>query len=154
MNITLYKYSNRTLIANKLADKSMIAMWSGDITPYGEFNSSKVVFRLSEKYEANYCRYEYNGNTYYGFCTVSADSKGLYTYNITVDALSTCWYDGCFNLPVLVLRKTGGTSVSVDDGIPWQDTMDKIQHNIANRSNGCHILVQCVWQNYDYTSIY
>lgn len=149
MNITLYKYSNRSLIANKMEDRDLITLFSGNITPYGEFNGQKVSFRLSDLYQANYCKYEFNGKNYYGYVNVDVDSKGLYVYNVVVDALSSCWYNNCFDTPVLVERMTFGQSQNKDSEIVWKDRYLKTQYSLTGKSRNIYILIQAVWCGFE-----
>ena len=149
MNITLYKYSNRSLIANKMEDRELITLFFGNITPYGEFNSQRVSFRLSDLYEANYCKYEFNGKEYYGYVNVDVDSKGLYVYNVVVDALSSCWYNDCFDTNILIERMTFGQSQNKDSEIIWKDRYSKRVIPITGKSRNVYILIQAIWGGFD-----
>ena len=119
MIVSLYKYSNKSHVANKIDGLSPV--FTGDITPYGAFNARTVTFRLSEMYEANLCRYEYNHHAYYGSCTIDVDSNGLYVYSVNIDALTTAWYNNCMSTKNVVKYSKNGNSLRYDDRLFFKE---------------------------------
>ena len=103
MQVTLYRFNGKKDEANKLQG-NITQLFNANVTPYGAFSATNVVFVLDYMYSANYCKYIYNNKTYYGFCTVSVASNGLYEYHVEIDALTTAWYAGCFETSLRVSR--------------------------------------------------
>lgn len=123
MNIHLYNYTGMNSIANKLKDLSPV--YSGDIVPYGRFDSQSVVFRLDTEYVCNYCQYGFNGNTYMGYVNVSVDSEGLYVYRVNVDPLTTAWYKRCMNTLAFIQYSKEGTNQLFDDRITTEQKVHR-----------------------------
>ena len=97
MRVTLYKYTGDSDTANKLL-KQCTVVYNKEVIPYGAFNPNGASFRLDTLHDVNYGKFTYNSHDYYGYVAVSTDSKGIYTYTITTDPLTTAWYAGCFNV--------------------------------------------------------
>lgn len=97
MKVTLYRYIGDSDTANKLL-KSNTVVYDKEVIPYGSFDPAGATFRLDVLLDVNYAKFTYNSHDYYGYVDVSTDSKGLYSYKITTDPLTTAWYAGCFNV--------------------------------------------------------
>ena len=96
MEVVLYKCVYKTDVANKLLNDAVPAFKS-DVIPYGAFDPNSASFRLDTLYDVNYGTYIFNNRRYYGYVDIVVDSKGLYNYTITTDALTTAWYNNCFD---------------------------------------------------------
>lgn len=97
MRVTLYRYIGDSDTANKLL-KSNTIVFDKEVIPYGSFDPAGATFRLDVLLDVNYAKFTYNSHDYYGYVDVSTDSKGIYSYKITTDPLTTAWYAGCFNV--------------------------------------------------------
>ena len=114
MKITLYRYIGDADTANKLL-KQCAVIYNKEVIPYGAFNPNGASFRLDTLHDVNYAKFTYNSHDYYGYVNVSTDSKGIYTYTITTDPLTTAWYAGCFNVGNLCKYSDYGTGKFFDD---------------------------------------
>lgn len=139
MNISLYRFNGQILIANKIS--GLTPVFSGQITPYGEFDSNSVFFKLSHLYDANYAKYTFNGHDYYGAVTVKVDSKGLYNYMVAVDPLTTAWYGGCMNATNICDYSDYPTTELFDDRAKYQTSPAINKLPIANYSDDFRIVM-------------
>lgn len=114
MQVTLYKYTGEQDVANKILQNSTI-VYNQDVIPYGAFDPNGATFRLSELYDVNYGKFTFNNHDYYGYVDISVDSKGLYNYRITTDALTTAWYANCFNTNNLCIYSNYGNNNNLQD---------------------------------------
>ena len=108
MKVTLYRYIGDSDVANKLLRKCTV-IYDKEVIPYGSFNPNGASFRLDTLHDVNYAKFTYNSHDYYGYVDVNTDSKGIYTYTITTDPLTTAWYAGCFNVGNLCAYSDYGT---------------------------------------------
>lgn len=113
MKVTLYRYIGDSDVANKILRKCTV-VYDKEVIPYGAFNPSGASFRLDTLHDVNYAKFTYNSHDYYGYVDVNTDSKGIYTYSITTDSLTTAWYAGCFNVGNLCLYSDYGTGKFFD----------------------------------------
>ena len=114
MKVTLYRYIGDSDTANKLL-KQCTVIYDKEVIPYGAFNPNGASFRLDTLHDVNYAKFTYNSHDYYGYVAVSTDSKGIYTYTITTDPLTTAWYAGCFNVGNKVLYSDSGSNNNLQD---------------------------------------
>lgn len=114
MKVTLYRYIGDSDTANKLL-KSNTVVYDKEVIPYGSFDPAGATFRLDVLLDVNYAKFTYNSHDYYGYVDVSTDSKGLYSYKITTDPLTTAWYAGCFNTGELCKYSDSGSAELFDD---------------------------------------
>lgn len=114
MQVTLYKYTGEQDVANKILQNAT-EVYNQDVTPYGAFDPNGAIFRLSELYDVNYGKFTFNNHDYYGYVDISVDSKGLYNYRITTDALTTAWYADCFNTNNLCIYSNYGNNNNLQD---------------------------------------
>lgn len=113
MRATLYRYTGDSDTANKLL-KSNTVVYDKEVIPYGSFDPAGATFRLDVLLNVNYAKFTYNSHDYYGYVDVSTDSKGLYSYKITTDPLTTAWYAGCFNIGLYCKYSDYGTLLIKD----------------------------------------
>lgn len=113
MRVTLYRYTGDSDTANKLL-KSNTVVYDKEVIPYGAFDPAGATFRLDNLLNVNYAKFTYNSHDYYGYVDVSTDSKGLYSYKITTDPLTTAWYAGCFNTGLYCKYSDYGTLLIKD----------------------------------------
>lgn len=114
LKVTLYRYIGDSDTANKIL-KNCTVVYDKEVIPYGAFNPNGASFRLDTLHDVNYAKFTYNSHDYYGYVDVSTDSKGIYTYTITTDPLTTAWYAGCFNTGNLCKYSDLGTGKFFDD---------------------------------------
>ena len=113
MKVTLYRYIGDSDTANKLL-KSNTVVYDKEVIPYGSFDPAGATFRLDVLLNVNYAKFTYNSHDYYGYVDVSTDSKGIYSYKITTDPLTTAWYAGCFNIGLYCKYSDYGTLLIKD----------------------------------------
>lgn len=113
MKVTLYRYIGDSDVANKLLRKCTV-IYDREVIPYGAFNPDGASFRLDTLHDVNYAKFTYNSHDYYGYVDVNTDSKGIYTYTITTDPLTTAWYAGCFALGLYCKYSDYGTLLIKD----------------------------------------
>lgn len=114
LKVTLYRYTGDSDTANKIL-KNCTVVYDKEVIPYGAFNPNGASFRLDTLHDVNYAKFTYNSHDYYGYVDVSTDSKGIYTYTITTDPLTTAWYAGCFNTGNLCKYSDLGTGKFFDE---------------------------------------
>lgn len=114
MKVTLYRYTGDSDTANKIL-KNCTVVYDKEVIPYGAFNPNGASFRLDTLHDVNYAKFTYNSHDYYGYVDVSTDSKGIYTYTITTDPLTTAWYAGCFNTGNICTYSDSGSNDNLQD---------------------------------------
>lgn len=114
MKVTLYRYIGDSDVANKILRKCTV-VYEREVIPYGAFNPNGASFRLDTLHDVNYAKFTYNSHDYYGYVDVNTDSKGIYTYSITTDPLTTAWYAGCFNVGNKCLYSDLGSNDNIQD---------------------------------------
>lgn len=73
------------------------SLHGGDMIPYGDFDPLNARFVCDTYYNVNFGFFKYKDIYYDGYITVSTLSEGLYQYSFTIDPISTCWDNGCFD---------------------------------------------------------
>lgn len=73
------------------------SLHDGDMIPYGDFDPLNARFVCDTYYNVNFGFFKYKDIYYDGYITVSTLSEGLYQYSFTIDPISTCWDNGCFD---------------------------------------------------------
>ena len=119
MRISLYRFNGKSNVANKV--DNLQALYSADITPYGAFDSTNVVFKLDRMLDANICKYEFNNHAYYGTCEVNVDTDGAYVYNVKSDSLTTAWYNDCMNVNSVCKFSHYGDKKLLDNRINYKN---------------------------------
>lgn len=140
MLITLYKYTGDSDTANKLL-RNCTVIYNKEVVPYGSFNPNGAAFRLDVLLDVNYAKFTYNGHDYYGYVNVSTDSKGLYTYTITTDPLTTAWYAGCFNVGNKVLYSDYGDNLIFDNRAKYKDGINILEIGISPLRKDYYIIL-------------
>lgn len=128
MRISLYRFNGKSNVANKI--DNLQALYSADITPYGAFDSTNVVFILDRLLDANICKYEYNNHEYYGTCEVNVDADNAYVYNVKSDSLTTAWYNDCMNTNCAIQYSMSGDRKKNDKRLFYKDYQKTFYYDI------------------------
>lgn len=105
LNVTLYKYIGKSNVVNKGGALRVVHDAQADL--YNEVGPiAAATFVLDKLYQANYCRYEYNGFKCAAYLTITTMANGLYQYACRPDPLYTCYLNGCFNVEDEVIYAT------------------------------------------------
>lgn len=143
MKVTLYRYVGDSDTANKIL-KNCTVVYDKEVIPYGSFNPNGASFRLDTLHDVNYAKFTYNSHDYYGYVDVSTDSKGIYTYSITTDPLTTAWYAGCFNTGNKCLYSDSGSNLLFDGRAKYEDYVNKSIVQLADFSNSDYDVIMVV----------
>lgn len=152
MKVTLYRYIGDSDTANKLLKKCTV-IYDREVIPYGSFNPNGASFRLDTLHDVNYAKFTYNSHDYYGYVDVSTDSKGIYTYSITTDPLTTAWYAGCFNVGNLCKYSDLGTGKFFDDRATYSPDLNYEYIQVKTASTNFRIIV-VVARSYQVSATY
>lgn len=118
MIFKFYKYSDTNIAPNKLkvatAVKSIDIYAPQVITPQG----CNIITK--EYIEANLAEYTHQGIRYICNCNFTGMGNNMYNYSLTVDPLSTAWYNDCFDKNNMIARSNLGTFKN--DGALLRDT--------------------------------
>lgn len=140
MKVTLYRYIGDSDTANKLL-KSNTVVYDKEVIPYGSFDPAGATFRLDVLLDVNYAKFTYNSHDYYGYVDVSTDSKGIYSYKITTDPLTTAWYAGCFNTGELCKYSDSGSAELFDDRATFNPDLSYEYFQIKPTSTAFRIIL-------------
>lgn len=140
MKITLYRYIGDSDTANKLL-KQCTVIYDKEVVPYGAFNPNGAAFRLDTLHDVNYGKFTYNSHDYYGYVDVSTDSKGIYTYTITTDPLTTAWYAGCFNVGNICKYSDYGTGKFFDDRATYSPDLNYEYIQVKEASTNFRVIM-------------
>ena len=110
MRFNFYKINQSSDVANKLDNETPI--FSVNIDLPQTISSSGCVVILDQAIEANFASYIWNGAEWGGYVTVDTMGNGIYSYNIKVDPLTTCWMNNCFKSQQYIERCTGGGAIA------------------------------------------
>lgn len=143
MKVTLYRYIGDSDTANKLL-KSNTVVYDKEVIPYGSFDPAGATFRLDVLLDVNYAKFTYNSHDYYGYVDVSTDSKGIYSYKITTDPLTTAWYAGCFNTTGNVCKYSdSGDNLLFDDRAVYKEGKERLFFPLSSLRQPLSIVVAC-----------
>lgn len=156
MEVVLYKCVYKTNVANKLL-KDAVPAFKSDVIPYGAFDPNSASFRLDTLYDVNYGTYIFNNRRYYGYVDIVVDSKGLYNYTITTDALTTAWYNNCFDTINICQYSDYGTLLISDPRASVESKTRWITNTYSRQTkpyDGANYIAMCVLNPKSYKNIY
>ena len=119
--VDLYSINVRSDAANKLAGAVREQSITTDLPRVITSNGCTVQY--DQFINCNYARYEFNGLTW--VCDVEIETVGnsIVNYILTVDPLSTAYYNGCFNSSQYITRcGSGGTYAALNLRDPMINT--------------------------------
>lgn len=146
MQVVLYKCVYKTNVANKLL-KDAVPAFKSDVIPYGAFDPNSASFRLDTLYDVNYGTYIFNNRRYYGYVDIVVDSNGLYNYTITTDALTTAWYNNCFDTINICQYSDYGTLLISDPRASVESKTRWITNTYSRQTgayDGTNYIAMCV----------
>lgn len=136
MKIKLYNYTGESDICNKIKNLSPVFdSQNFEFEIYGTFSPFSAEFVISNLYSVNYGCFLFAGLWYYGDVTISTTSKGLYTYHITVDPLTTAFYGGCMNVNAMILYNADVDELQQDPRIPFSEYTETVRDIKTDTSN-------------------
>ena len=156
MQVVLYKCVYKTDVANKLL-KDAVPAFNSDVIPYGAFDPNSASFRLDTLYDVNYGTYIFNNRRYYGYVDIVVDSNGLYNYTITTDALTTAWYNNCFDTINICQYSDYGTLLITDPRASVESKTRWITNTYSRQTkpyDGANYIAMCVLNPKSYKNIY
>ena len=152
--VDLYSINVRSDAANKLAGAVRQQSITTDLPRVITSNGCTVQY--DQFINCNYARYEFNGLTW--VCDVEIETVGnsIVNYILTVDPLSTAYYNGCFNSQQYMMRAPGEATASglIADPLVSVSPMAEIYSGTLGNIAPYNFSVVLNAVNYDYSNRY